>query len=221
MLLRGASVLLLTGLLSGAFPAAAAPADVPNRLYFSSRDNNLYYDTELFDEDRFMVHVDMSPGDTFRDELIIENGSRLPYDLYFQAVPVAQAEKSVELLEFIKMKIHIDGELLYEGKASGRNYTGVSLRDIIGVGRYCPNDASLMTVDLEFMPEYEPDETVWSRIDWKFWAVGEDSEEPIKPIPKTGDNGFVKILGALGVSAAALIIMAASRKRKRPQPVKL
>ena len=48
---------------------------VTNRLYFTEKDNRLYYDTDAFDEDKFMAHYDMVPGREYIDEIIIENKS--------------------------------------------------------------------------------------------------------------------------------------------------
>ena len=196
-----------------------AVAQVENKLYFSNVGNKLYYDSTRFEEARFMYHIEMSPGNTFRDQLLIENSSSLPYDLYFQVIPIVQSEIADELLEYIDMKIYLDGVLMYDGKVTGKDYSedDVHLRQVVYIGEYLPGKESLMTVDLAFSPEYAAGEEVWSRIDWKFWGVGEHKDpEPMEPGPQMGDPyQHIKIIGIAAVISAGWMIFLSTRKRKQ------
>ena len=44
-----------------------------NRLYFDEIDKKLYYDSSLLDKNIFMNHIDMIPGSSYEDELVINN----------------------------------------------------------------------------------------------------------------------------------------------------
>ena len=46
-----------------------------NKLYFTEKGNRLYYESRLIDENIFMKHTNMLPGDNYEEELIIENGN--------------------------------------------------------------------------------------------------------------------------------------------------
>ena len=106
-----------------------------SRLYFTESEDRLYYDGELLD-DTFMYHTDMVPGSNFSDELIIENGTGTTYTLYFKVVPREQSEEANELLENITMRILLDGKVIYEGRASGLDYTGdgINLQNAVCLG---------------------------------------------------------------------------------------
>ena len=42
------------------------------------------HESSYIDEDVFMKHVDMAPGASYTDELLIENGTNTKYTLYFK-----------------------------------------------------------------------------------------------------------------------------------------
>lgn len=176
--------ILLAAIVLGAAPVFAAGENGENKLYFNQVDNKLYYDSTLFNAAKFMNHLSMAPGDTYHDELWIQNKASLGYSLSLQAVPVRQSSDSDNLLEKISMKIYLDGKLQYDGKVTGTDYTGsgVNLQNNTGtvkgvsIGNYAPGQQSKLDVYLEFSPSYQPSSTVvTSEIDWKFWGT---STEP-------------------------------------------
>lgn len=228
-------VTLMFVILSGNIPVHAADE---NRLYLSETDNKLYYRTTLNSDNRFMNHLSMTPGDVYHDELLIENGCSLGYDLYFKVIPIKQSFDSDNLLENIRMKVYMDGRLKYDGKVTGKDYgNGLNLRHVIPIGHYEPGRTSKLTVDLHFSPGYKVTKEVFARIDWQFWGTGKDKEFPqqIQPEtpsdaaqpqpsglpgtlgnPKTGDDNslFVILIVAMTLIAAVLIILIGSRRKK-------
>ena len=94
-----------------------------NKLYFTEKDDRLYYDTDSFDDSVFMHHLDMLPGKTFIDELTIENKTKTPYSLYLKVKNVEQDELADELIDNIEMEIYLDNVLIYEGYARGLEYS--------------------------------------------------------------------------------------------------
>ena len=166
-----------------------------NKLYFTEENNRLYYESKLIDENIFMKHVDMTPGESFTDELIIENGTNTKYTLYFKIVPREQSAEADELLDNIMMKIKLDDNVIYEGKATGLDYTeqGIDLQKAILLGNFAPSENSKMVVETKLSENYDNTEfNDFSYIDWSFYAQYDDSEPPVEIIasPDTMKNSF-------------------------------
>ena len=166
-----------------------------NKLYFTEENNRLYYESKLIDEDIFMKHIDMTPGESFTDELLIENGTNTKYTLYFKVVPRNQSAEADELLENIIMKIKLDEEIIYEGKATGLDYTeqGIDLQKAILLGDFTPSKNSKMVVETKLSENYDNTElNEFSYIDWSFYAQYDDSKPPVEIIvsPNTMRNSF-------------------------------
>ena len=166
-----------------------------NKLYFTEENNRLYYESKLIDEDIFMKHIDMIPGESFTDELLIENGTNTKYTLYFKVVPREQSAEADELLENIIMKIKLDEEIIYEGKATGLDYTeqGIDLQKAILLGDFTPSKNSKMVVETKLSENYDNTElNEFSYIDWSFYAQYDDSKPPVEIIvsPNTMRNSF-------------------------------
>lgn len=156
-----------------------------NKLYFTEENNRLYYESKLIDEDIFMKHIDMTPGESFTDELLIENGTNTKYTLYFRVVPRNQSAEADELLENIIMKIKLDEEIIYEGKATGLDYTeqGIELQKAILLGNFTPSKNSKMVVETKLSENYDNTElNEFSYIDWSFYAQYDDSKPPVEII---------------------------------------
>ena len=166
-----------------------------NKLYFTEENNRLYYESKLIDEDIFMKHIDMTPGESFTDELLLENGTNTKYTLYFKVVPREQSAEADELLENIIMKIKLDEEIIYEGKATGLDYTeqGIDLQKAILLGDFTPSKNSKMVVETKLSENYDNTElNEFSYIDWSFYAQYDDSKPPVEIIvsPNTMRNSF-------------------------------
>ena len=166
-----------------------------NKLYFTEENDRLYYESKLIDEDVFMKHIDMTPGENFTDELLIENGTNTKYTLYFKIVPREQSSAADELLENIIMNIKLDGKVIYNGKATGLDYTeqGVNLQKAILIGDFTPSKNSKMVVETKLSENYDNTEfNDFSYIDWSFYAQYDDSEPPVEIIasPDTMKNSF-------------------------------
>jgi len=166
-----------------------------NKLYFTEDNNRLYYDSKLIDENVFMKHIDMTPGENFIDELYIENGTNTKYTLYFKVVPREQSTEANELLDNILMRIKLDDEVIYEGKATGLDYAdqGINLQKAILLGEFTPSKNYKMVVETKLSENYDNTEfSDFSYIDWSFYAQYDDSEPPVEIIvsPDTMKNSF-------------------------------
>lgn len=189
-----------------------------NKLYFTDYDKHLYYESSLIDEDVFMKHTDMVPGSSFTDELILENGTKTKYTLYFQVKPKKQSNESDEFLENIQMTIKLDDKVIYDGKATGLDYNndGINLQDAILIGEIKPSKKLKMTVETSLSKDYDNtnyDEL--SYIDWSFYAQYEDEVSEIVKSPNTMKNSssytivFSIIIILIGIT---LIINAIKKK---------
>ena len=159
-----------------------------NKLYFTEENDRLYYESKLIDEDVFMKHIDMTPGESFTDELLIENGTNTKYTLYFKIVPREQSTDADELLENIIMNIKLDGKEIYNGKATGLDYTeqGVNLQKAILLGDFTPSKNSKMVVETKLKEDYKNTNShELSYIDWSFYAQYDNNSDPLIINPKT------------------------------------
>ena len=180
-----------------------------NKLYFTSNGDRLYYKTELYNEDIFMKHTDMVPGKTYKDELVIENGTQYTYKLYMKVKERSQSSKADELLDNINMKIYLDGEILYEGASRGLDYksSGVNLQEAIYIGEYKENKTSKIEVETELDKSYEDiTNKDLSYIDWEFYAEYDDLLLPINPDTGINTNKYMYIV-IISLSIALILIL--------------
>ena len=191
-----------------------------NKLYFTENNNRLYYDSKLIDENVFMKHIDMTPGENFTDELYIENGTNTKYTLYFKVVPREQSSEANELLNNILMKIKLDDKVIYEGKATGLDYAdqGINLQKAILLGEFTPSKNAKMVVETKLSENYDNTEfNAYSYIDWSFYAQYDDSNPPVEIIasPDTMKNSFpvIFVLSAIIILIGIGIINNAYKKK--------
>lgn len=190
-----------------------------SRLYFTESEDCLYYDGELLD-DTFMYHTDMVPGSNFSDELIIENGTGTTYTLYFKVVPREQSEEANELLENITMRILLDGKVIYEGRASGLDYTGdgINLQNAVCLGEFTPSMVSQMIVETSLSTDYDnTSNREFSYIDWEFYGQYEDRDpSEIVDVPNTMkmDVSMVPIVSVLAIVVGVGFLIYANKKEK-------
>lgn len=210
--MKNTIIILIVLMLFGSFVYAK---DADNKLYFTDKDDRLYYDTKLFDSDVFMHHVDMIPGNSYTDKLLIENGSDTNYKLYFKVKEVDQSDKANEILDAILMEIYIDGKLIYEGKAKGLDYnnTGVNLQNAIYVGEYNKNVEKELVVKTKLSEEYsDKSNDELSHIEWQFYAQYGDDLIVINP--DTGGNNIFKYIMIAIFSGIIIIILLYFYKKK-------
>lgn len=201
-------ILLLIGIL---FISISNVYAKDNRLYFIEDNDKLYYDSKSFDEELFMNHTDMLPGEIYTDELILENSSKKTYTLYFKIKERQQSEEADSFLNYIDMNIYLDNELIYSGNIKGNNYEDVNLKNAIKLLDIKPNQISNMKVETYLDPSYDNyNNTTNSYIDFEFYSqydkeeintnTNEDKDEDIIEKnevqliqPKTGDNIYIYV----------------------------
>ena len=186
------------------FSITSVFAEEKNRIYISSKDKELYYDNDEFDEDIFLHHLDLLPGQEFEDELYIENESIFPFELYLKVIEKEQNELQNELLDNILMTIYLEDEIIYEGKVKGEDYleNGVDLQDSIYLGNYDKNASKKLRVVTMLDKEYSNTENnELAEIDWEFYAIVDDEIKVINP----GTSDDIMNYVIIGVSSIAII----------------
>lgn len=203
-------ILLLIGIL---FISISNVYAKDNRLYFIEDNDKLYYDSKSFDEELFMNHTDMLPGEIYTDELILENSSKKTYTLYFKIKERQQSEEADSFLNYIDMNIYLDNELIYSGNIKGNNYEDVNLKNAIKLLDIKPNQISNMKVETYLDTSYDNyNNTTNSYIDFEFYSQYDKDEVIVEKNevqliqPKTGDNIYLYV-GLLIISTLTFIII--------------
>ncbi len=203
-------ILLLIGIL---FISISNVYAKDNRLYFIEDNDKLYYDSKSFDEELFMNHIDMLPGEIYTDELILENSSKKTYTLYFKIKERQQSEEADSFLNYIDMNIYLDNELIYSGNIKGNNYEDVNLKNAIKLLDIKPNQISNMKVETYLDTSYDNyNNTTNSYIDFEFYSQYDKDEVIVEKNevqliqPKTGDNIYLYV-GLLIISTLTFIIL--------------
>ncbi|MBP5634077.1 hypothetical protein J6X09_00050 [Candidatus Saccharibacteria bacterium] len=163
-----------------------------NKVYIYEADGKVYYDGALFN-DRFMIHENMTPGSSYTDYLVVENGTSKDYDVYFKITANDNSVKADDLLEYIEMEISIDGTKYYDGKVKGLDYRdqGVDLTNAVLIKRFNAGDRATMKVDtyldsnygngVNFDSSSSDDKSIsglMSQTQWTFYVVDVTGDEP-------------------------------------------
>lgn len=177
-------ILSLIIIIISIFSISFVYAEEKNKLYISSKDNKLYYDSEMFDEDIFLHFLELVPGEVYEEELLIENDTVFPCDLYFKIIQDEQSELAEELLDNIIMKIYLDDEIIYDGKVKGEDYleNGVNLQDSIYLGKYEKKASETLKVEVKLDEEYSNiDNEELAKTTWEFYASVDNEIKTINP----------------------------------------
>ena len=194
----------------------SSEVNAANKLYFTKSGDRLYYDSGKIDDNTFINHQDMVPGKTYKDELIIENGTKTDYTLYFKIKEREQSNELNEFLDHIEMKIYLDDKLIYQGLAKGLDYTkdGINLQEALKLGEFKSNEEHKMVVETTLELEYsDTTERDGSWIDWQFYAEYKDELIEIEENPNTVDRIKTAFI-IFTISLCAIIIILALMKKK-------
>lgn len=203
---------------------------IENKLYLTEKDNKIYYDDELYHKEEFMEHLDMVPGGRYQDDLIIENGTKIPLTLYLKVKEIEQSDAANALLDSIYMKVTLNNDIIYNGKVKGLDYNadGVNLQDSVLLKTFAIDETANIHVDLYLDPAYSNKEySDLSYLDWVFIAQF-DKEEPkeeepsepvvveVIPAPITGinKNYMPVIITSVGLCILGCLIIILAKKKK-------
>lgn len=141
------------------------------------------YRTEAGSEEGnwFMSFTDMVPGGVYKDSLIVENNAGSNVRIWMRVLSREQDAIKDELLEKISMKVTFQGNVIYEGKATGSGYgEGTNLQELIPLCYLSPGASERIYVELVLEPSITCDPVTGkciyadelSKIDWQFMIQG-------------------------------------------------
>jgi len=191
-----------------------------NRLYFTEKNDRLYYDTDAFNTEKFMAHYDMVPGKVYTDEILIENNTKQTYELYLKLRVEEQDVLADELIDNILMDVYLDDELIYTGTVRGLDYngTGVDLQEVILLGKYKPKTEGLLVVKTKLADSYtNTNNASTGKITWEFY--GRYGEEVTPILPETNDNisKYITILTVSSLLFVLIVLFFINRKKENEE----
>lgn len=147
------------------------------KLYISQSGGVLTFIPDTPDENWFLSYLNMMPGETYTDTLLIENLNSKTYDLYMQAIlkDLDQSALALELLEYITITVTYNGEVIYEGSADGVDVDD-TLFQVIPLGKYSSGETNQIdvsiTLDKDLPIEYAG---ILATTDWQFMVLSTSS----------------------------------------------
>lgn len=192
---------------------------IDNKLFLTEKDNKIYYDEELFKKEDFMHHLDMVPGGKYQDDLVIENGAKIPLKIYLQVKEDEQSSDAEELLDSIFMKVTLNDNVIYDGKVKGLDYNsnGVNLQDSVYLKDFAVGESAKIHVDLYLDSAYANKEfNDYTYLNWLFIAQFDTSITEVVPAPITGinQNYIPIIIISTGLCIVGCIIIVLAKKKK-------
>lgn len=165
----------------------------------------------------FLQKEKMLPGDEVKGTIKLQNNYDYEYEVFLRAED-SEKKSDISLINMLDLKLSIDGKSIYNGILNGN---GQMDKDI-SLGIIKPGESKTIDASVVLNPEKTGNEykNKYASIEWIFTAVREEEkEEPPIELPqepeKTGDNNsIIWLVGALGLSATAIILLSISRKRR-------
>lgn len=232
-------ILVVTSLLS-IITTIKVDADTlaPPNVELLGNANELVY---IPDDDLFLQHPNMIPGDYIRRTLEIKNKHKYPYELFLRAERVSPKEE-YDLLDKLDLKISYKDEVIYNEAVNGED----KLTKGISLGVFNPGQEENLIAEVKLDGASTGNEykNKSAQIDWIFTAVrsedeshdndketldksdkvdnndktnqssnnlGSDEDDMWSESPKTGEDGIFIYL-ILGITSILLLLI--SRKNK-------
>ncbi|WP_394862187.1 LPXTG cell wall anchor domain-containing protein [Paraclostridium bifermentans] len=232
-------ILVVTSLLS-IITAIKVDADTlaPPNVELLGNANELVY---IPDDDLFLQHPNMIPGDYIRRTLEIKNKHKYPYELFLRAERVSPKEE-YDLLDKLDLKISYKDEVIYDEALNGED----KLTKGISLGVFNPGQEENLIAEVKLDGASTGNEykNKSAQIDWIFTAVRSedeshdndketldksdkvdnkdktdqypndlesDEDDMWRESPKTGEDGIF-IYVILGITSILLLLI--SRKNK-------
>lgn len=164
-------ILVVTSLLS-IITTIKVDADTlaPPNVELLGNANELVY---IPDDDLFLQHPNMIPGDYIRRTLEIKNKHKYPYELFLRAERVSPKEE-YDLLDKLDLKISYKDEVIYDEALNGEDklIKGISL----GVFNPGQEENLIAEVKLDGASTGNEYKNKSAQIDWIFTAVRSEDE---------------------------------------------
>ena len=153
-----------------------------------TKDDKVVYESNL-DEDVFINHLSVGPGESYTDSLRITNESGKQVKLFLKVKLLEQSASADNLLDNITMKVYLDNNLIYNGKAKGLDYNslGVNLQNAVELKTYNSGDSSILKVETGIAYEFDDPDADLSKFRFVLYGQYDDKSEEIIPVPITDD----------------------------------
>jgi len=186
-----------------------------NKINLVMKDDTMVYESNL-NNNIFINHTDMLPGDSFTDEVKISNNTDKQVKIFFKVKTREQSESANKLLDNITMKLYLDNKLLYNGKVVGIDNGQVNLQNAIELKLFNSNDSAKLKVETSLLPTYDELNADLSKLDFVLYGQYDGKEEEIVPVPITDKNEtpywvFSSIVCLIGI---AMIIYSVKSSKK-------
>lgn len=113
------------------------------------------------------------PGDTFRDSADILNTTENPAEIFFHTGIVCQREDRMDLLRKLRLKIAMDGQIIYSG-----NLLAEELKEEVSLGAFQPGEGGTMEFTVSVPAELKNTYALRdAAVKWYF-SVYEEGAEP-------------------------------------------
>lgn len=210
---------LLAMLLMGLLIATPVFAEENVVSIVETDDGKIVYNAADGFNERFMVHEGMVPGgETYTDYLTVKNDTSKGYEVFFKITSENNSAKASNLIDHIEMKIYIDDNLFYDGKARGLDYRsqGIDLTDAVLIQYFDPGQSVTMKIETYLDTAYSDiDNPDTSRTHWHFYITDGTEPDPDDPItpdevppnPHTEDDFSPLFIILLGASIALFIFI--------------
>lgn len=211
---------IIAAIIASLFIVAPVSAIDENTVYIRNVDGKVVYEAPDGFDERFMVHENMTPGgETYTDYLVVKNDTSKKYEIFFKISAEDNTPKAEVLIDHIEMRIFIDDNLFYDGKARGLDYRGkgINLTDAVSLGDFPSGRSIRMRIETNLDATYEDIENPdTSKTHWHFYVTDAEPEpdpdepvepEPVPPAPKTGDDFTPWLFVLLGASIVFFIFI--------------
>ena len=185
-----------------------------NLLSINEQDGKPIYNKDLINDKKFLSHLDMMPGETYTDELTIENNTSKSYSIYFKLEESNNSTESLSMLEQMTIKISLEGNKIYEGKVLNAKALD-NEKNAILLGEFEPQAKQKMTVETTLSEDYITEESIDTSFDWKFYArYGEEDIQEIVAVENTAMffSKNIVIVAIICMIIGALILLKMTRK---------
>ncbi|WP_409969930.1 BsaA family SipW-dependent biofilm matrix protein [Bengtsoniella intestinalis] len=154
------------------------------KLYISQSGGVLTFVPDAPEENWFLSYLNMMPGETYTDTLLIENLNSSTYSLYMQAIlKDTQSQLAEELLEYITITVTYNGDVIYQGSADGVDVDD-TLFEVIPLGDYSSGETNQIDVSITLSKDLPIEYAgILATTDWQFMVIHKSSGGGSDPDP--------------------------------------
>ena len=168
------------------------------------QDDEIFYDYQYVTKNTFSQSVKIDSKKDFQKKFLVNNETGDKLGLFFLVDTKGQDGTLNDLLDYLQLKILVDGKAIYDGSASVMNSSIDSsmLLEPISLGDFSDKKISNLEVNLHVMDEYfSASNNRFAYIDWTFYIKDSEGEFlEIGPLTKDEFYNYLNIWVFCGFS---------------------